>query len=51
MIIAVLIYGAEVWTPTDTDKGMLGMFVRKVERTNCVDAEWRTHDNHELYTL
>ena len=40
---------------TDSDERMLDMFERKVLRTIygpvCVDGEWRTRYNHELYSL
>ena len=53
LIVPVLIYGAEEWT--FTDERMLHMFERKVLRTIygpvCVDGEWRTCYNHELYSF
>ena len=55
LIVPVLIYGAEACTLTDSDKRMLDMFETKVLRTIyspvCVDGEWRTRYNHELYSL
>ena len=55
LIVPVLIYGAEAWTLTDSDERMLDMFERKVLGTIygpvCVDGEWRTRYNHELYSL
>ena len=55
LIVPVLIYCAEAWTLTDSDERMLDMFERKVLRTIygpfCVDGEWRTLYNHELYSL
>ena len=43
------------WTLTASDEQMLDLFERKVLRTIygpvCVDGEWRTRYNHELYSL
>ena len=53
LIVPVLIYCAEAWTLTDSDERMLDMFERKVLWTIygpvCVDGEWRTRFNNELY--
>ena len=55
LIVLVLIYDAETWNFTDSDDRMLDMFERIVLRTIyglvCVDGEWRTRYNHELYSL
>ena len=44
-----------MWTLTDSDERTLDIFERKVLRTIygpvCVDGEWRTRYNHELYSL
>ena len=50
------IYGAEAWTLTDSDdEKMLDLFERKVLRMMygpvCIEGEWRTRCNHELYLL
>ena len=55
LVVPVLIYGAEAWTLTDSDEKMLDLFERKVLRMIygpvCIEGEWRTSYNHELYLL
>ena len=46
---------AEAWTLTDSDEKMLDLLERKVLRMIygpvCIEGEWRTLYNHELYLL
>ena len=55
LIIPVLMYGAESWTLSESDKNLLGVFERKVLRMIygpvCENNEWRMRYNHELYQL
>ena len=55
LVVPVLIYEAEAWTLTDSDEKMLDLFERKVLRMIywpvCIEGEWRTRYNHELYLL
>ncbi|WP_333765087.1 reverse transcriptase domain-containing protein, partial [Streptomyces sp. IBSBF 2390] len=55
LVIPVLIYGAESWTLSESDKNLLRVFERKVLRLIfgpvCVNNEWRIRYNHELYAL
>ena len=48
-------YITHLWTLTDSDEKMLDLFERKVLRMIygpvCIEGEWRTRYNHELYLL
>jgi hypothetical protein len=55
LIIPVLIYGAETWTLSTSEKNLLGIFERKILRMIfgpvCDRGEWRIRYNNELYTM
>lgn len=55
LILPVLLYGSESWTLNVEDMQLLNVFERKVFRMIygpvCINGEWRTRHNHELYAL
>uniref|UniRef100_A0A0E4G8M4 Uncharacterized protein n=1 Tax=Anopheles gambiae TaxID=7165 RepID=A0A0E4G8M4_ANOGA len=54
-IVLVLTYASETWTLTKSDETLLAAFERKMLRRIlgpvCVEAQWRTSYNDELYEM